>query len=571
MKHLQLILTLFISITTINSYSQVSGSAFLDGQSNNSGIEIKFLPNSPSAVFNSTTTNSIGNYTITLTPGIYSVSFNKLGYQEKLYDDGNSIIITGNEILNPITLYTGTTQSINGDISGTLYNSIIYIVDGDINILAGNNLTIQPGTQIKFSGFFNINVYGELISVGTSSSPIIFSSNKNNPQPNDWGLINFFSGASDNSKISYCILEYGRIFCEFTDITITNNIIRNFAGRGIQSYYNSTYIANNEIYDFHEGPIYIGSGILSEFSNSLIECNHIYNGTGRGIMVWGGNQIAQNNNIHDIKLENSYFQIGIEIGGPNGDAVVQNNIIYNCDKGISIDDWWKETEKPNPTIINNTIYDNSIGINASNSNDYSTGVIKMNILHNNTKGIKGAINNQPSDISYNLISGSTVNLENINITGIGQIITSNNNGDPCDSYYNIFMDPLFDNLEKPNLLINSPAIDAGDPLFLDNNGTVKNIGVDFSSLNCNSFTLSIDNYTTLDRKLNIYPNPTSSQLTIDSNLAIYEISIIDITGKLIKTINQFNRTLNVADFSNGIYFIKININDKIITKKFIKR
>ena len=49
---------------------------------------------------------------------------------------------------------------------------------------------------------------------------------KINPQPNDWGFINFFQGSSSNSELSNCIIEYGRIYCEYVDINITNNIIR---------------------------------------------------------------------------------------------------------------------------------------------------------------------------------------------------------------------------------------------------------------------------------------------------------------------------------------------------------
>ena len=50
-----------------------------------------------------------------------------------------------------------------------------------------------------------------------------------------------------------------------------------------------------------------------------------------------------------------------------------------------------------------------------------------------------------------------------------------------------------------------------------------------------------------------------------------EIKIIDITGKLIKTIKQNTNVLNVADLSNGIYFIKFITDERTITQKFVKR
>jgi hypothetical protein len=52
---------------------------------------------------------------------------------------------------------------------------------------------------------------------------------------------------------------------------------------------------------------------------------------------------------------------------------------------------------------------------------------------------------------------------------------------------------------------------------------------------------------------------------------ISEIKIIDITGKTIQTIQQNRNTINVADLSNGIYFIKLITNEKTITKKFVKQ
>lgn len=75
----------------------------------------------------------------------------------------------------------------------------------------------------------------------------------------------------------------------------------------------------------------------------------------------------------------------------------------------------------------------------------------------------------------------------------------------------------------------------------------------------------------LHDNLSIYPNPTSNQLTIDTELKISEITIIDITGKIIITTKENVKTINVADLSNGIYFIKIINEEGAITKKFVKQ
>jgi hypothetical protein len=65
------------------------------------------------------------------------------------------------------------------------------------------------------------------------------------------------------------------------------------------------------------------------------------------------------------------------------------------------------------------------------------------------------------------------------IPGLGEIFTTNPNGDPCDVYQNISLDPQFVNVGSGDyhLAANSPCIDAGDPsLPNDPNGTVSDIG-----------------------------------------------------------------------------------------------
>ena len=77
-------------------------------------------------------------------------------------------------------------------------------------------------------------------------------------------------------------------------------------------------------------------------------------------------------------------------------------------------------------------------------------------------------------------SGSSNNFYGTAVpSGAGYISTTNPNGDPCDRYYNIMLDPR---LVSPytgnyNLRDNSPCIDAGDPAFgQDPDGTAPDIG-----------------------------------------------------------------------------------------------
>lgn len=71
----------------------------------------------------------------------------------------------------------------------------------------------------------------------------------------------------------------------------------------------------------------------------------------------------------------------------------------------------------------------------------------------------------------------------------------------------------------------------------------------------------------------IYPNPANDFVTIESlNMAIDEIVIYDITGKIRKSILPTTNTIkvNVSNLSDGVYFIKLNSKEESITRKFIK-
>jgi hypothetical protein len=54
-------------------------------------------------------------------------------------------------------------------------------------------------------------------------------------------------------------------------------------------------------------------------------------------------------------------------------------------------------------------------------------------------------------------------------------------------------------------------------------------------------------------------------------LLVNKIIIIDITGKIIMTTKGNTKTINVADLSDGIYFIILVSDENTITKKFVKQ
>jgi parallel beta-helix repeat protein len=135
-----------------------------------------------------------------------------------------------------------------------------------------------------------------------------------------------------------------------------------------------------------------------------------------------------------------------------------------------------------PEIVNCTIYNNEAlyggGICCLSS---AAPVIKNTILAGTASGY-GIYSMSSPDVSisfcdfYDNLNGHTLGNTP---SGFGTLVDVNANGDSCDTYQNIFLDPM---LVDPagydfNLLEDSPCIDAGDPTSpLDPDNTIADIG-----------------------------------------------------------------------------------------------
>ncbi|NDA98552.1 MAG: T9SS C-terminal target domain-containing protein, partial [Flavobacteriia bacterium] len=76
--------------------------------------------------------------------------------------------------------------------------------------------------------------------------------------------------------------------------------------------------------------------------------------------------------------------------------------------------------------------------------------------------------------------------------------------------------------------------------------------------------------------ITIYPNPSSDILNIDlssANEEVKSISIVDITGKLIQTIDVHENTyisLNVSSLASGLYHVMISSASNSIVRQVVK-
>jgi hypothetical protein len=77
-----------------------------------------------------------------------------------------------------------------------------------------------------------------------------------------------------------------------------------------------------------------------------------------------------------------------------------------------------------------------------------------------------------------------------------------------------------------------------------------------------------------ENNISIYPNPVKNHLFINANQNNGNLlaEIFDLTGKRIKEVNIINNLekIDVSEFDNGMYYLKINANEGVKVLKFIK-
>ncbi|TKJ40733.1 hypothetical protein CEE37_07150 [candidate division LCP-89 bacterium B3_LCP] len=165
---------------------------------------------------------------------------------------------------------------------------------------------------------------------------------------------------------------------------------------------------------------------------------------------------------------------------------------------------------------------------------------------------------------------------------IGILSTTNLNGDSCDVYSNIYLDPLFVDPSSGDYHLqgSSPCIDAGDPLSpYDPDNTIADMGVFY-----------YDQTTGIEKKTDIgspevfilhpaYPNPFNPSTTLNFTLPTashLNLSIYNIQGRLLTTLVDGFRdagahevTFKAADIPSGIYFAIMEIGDYHSVQKLV--
>lgn len=133
------------------------------------------------------------------------------------------------------------------------------------------------------------------------------------------------------------------------------------------------------------------------------------------------------------------------------------------------------------------------------------------------------------------------------------------------------------------ILVDIPGLDTNltyhrDLVSGNNQLTGLDFTVDSMYVNPIASSVSINDINNIEHQLEVYPNPTSQFINVNytlKNASSVSLSIIDLLGKTVKTLqeestiqaNIYKQRFSMGDLNNGVYFMRIKINN---TESIIK-
>ena len=138
---------------------------------------------------------------------------------------------------------------VSSDITQNATWSGQYRVTNAISLKSGVRLIIQPGTVIYFDPYAGIDCYGQLLSLGETTNPVLFSSDIGN-----WRGLKFLDDdpGYGPSELWGTIIEWGgsqggSVMVDNAQVTIANSEIRQGVGDGVLGYANGIAIISDTL------------------------------------------------------------------------------------------------------------------------------------------------------------------------------------------------------------------------------------------------------------------------------------------------------------------------------------
>jgi hypothetical protein len=533
-----------------------------------------------------------------------------------------------------ISNLTAETVIPGGNVSGTWTAAgSPYLIQGDLTIHPDSTLNIEPAVEVIFQGIYSLTVNGLLEAVGTETDSIHFI-------PADtasfWRGIHF-SDAPDSSHLVFCTISHvGQMFYDLCGIICTNSnpvithcrisdntaklTVSNFAG-GITLNNSNPEISWCNIINNVGNMVSGGIRIISS-SPAITGCNisdNVAQYLGGGISITGNSSPMITNCAIERNLTNGGYGGGIY---SEGDMVTISECTFGYNEafdeggGISI--------HAGSVILDHCIFEHNqcqqLGRNAGGgvyisgdtlTVDHCTFYLNLADIIDHDAGLDiQTANSAVATISNSIFSGvwflirfdssvpASVSYNDFQIAapsmyfwgdvppGLGDLMQTNPNGDSCDVFYNMYLDPLFVEFNNGDyhLTENSPCIDAGDPDSpYDPDSTIADLGAFFYEA-----PNGVDDYSGgLPSRISLsqnYPNPFNPTTAIEYSLprqSNVSIEIFDILGRNVRRLLNETKSAgmykvmwdgtdqNGIPVATGIYLYQIQANDFVQAKKML--
>ncbi len=525
------------------------------------------------------------------------------------------------------TSSTAQTPIPAGAVNGTWsVSGSPYQIMGEIFILSGHSLVIDPGVTVEFQGHYKFLVQGSLIAKGANNDTIFFTINDStgwhdiNITDGGWHGIRFGYGGPtiDSSRFKYCVFAFGKA---------TSQEYLDKSGGAIAVYqYDNLMISNSFFYK--NAALDAGGAVaIAESNITLEENNYFHNAAvnGGAIAAMGSSPSIAKSFFVDNHASNSGGGISLFLGC-NGDITANLFAGNFADYGGAM----QFETNCNPLVLNNLIYSNVAyveGGGADIEGNSQASFINNTIIENIALfggGIDVEVNSSP--VFRNCILwGNTAFVDG------PQIHLFSEDSDP-DFYYcnieggidsigtwyggsiylnyegiyenNIDLEPIFTSLGIYQYLLDdeSPCIDAGDPDPIYNDledpglpgvalwpskGTLRN---DMGSWG-GPYVWYYDITTSLDElqgksnanqtieSFRCFPNPCGQNCHIaywNKLKQHISVGVFDISGKLVAELyndiqaeGKYDLTFNAGSLNDGIYFVIIQSGKKVFSEKIV--
>lgn len=422
--------------------------------------------------------------TLTIEPAVVvnflgGYSFTVNGWLEAVGTGTDSIRFAGMSIIS----FIGAPDS-----SHLVYCSICCIVFPSIAVECNNSNPVISHSSL------DAGTRG--ISVVSSSNPSISDCIISNAD------VGIYWNANTSGAISGCTINYcgnGGVRKEVdAPLTLTNCVIDSCDWSGVYNRYgNMTLIgctiSNNIVIT---GP---GGGVRSDGDTlNLIDCTIRDNraeahppytdGGGGGVYCQDGTATLTNCTIrnNDLVHTSGTWVGGGGVGLYNANATLSHCTIFDnrATSGGGIE---TKNSSSHSLIVDHCTIDRNRGWGGTPGNSIrimgstSTVDVTNSIISNGYYGGHYCIYNEGTlTVEYlDFYGNDSIDIGGNIPPGFGILDTTNYNGDSCDVYCNIFMEPMYaDTVNRDyHLAAGSPCIDAGDPLFaFDPDATITDIG-----------------------------------------------------------------------------------------------